>query len=86
MNICAPALVYLILSVIGLFIGAKMFTVIHVIGILLWTFILNFLCSKGYKTLSWILVLLPIIFMFFVIFIAFGFLKAASLSNAVKTN
>ena len=90
MKLCAPALVYLALSVIGLFIGAKMFTLIHIIGILLWTFILNFLCSKGYTTLSWILVLLPIIFMFIVIFSALGFLTAATLTSAtltsVKTN
>jgi hypothetical protein len=68
MKLCTPALIYLVLSVIALFLGAKMFTIMHIIGILLWTFILNYLCSIGYTTISWILVLLPLIFMFFVAF------------------
>jgi hypothetical protein len=72
MKLCTPALVYLVLSVIGLFLGSKMFTVIHILGILLWTFILNYLCSIGLKTVSWILVLLPVIIMFGFIFMALG--------------
>jgi hypothetical protein len=28
---------------------------------MLWTYLLNFLCSKGYSVVSWVLVLLPII-------------------------
>lgn len=78
MKLCAPALVYLVLSVIGLFIGAHMFTIIHVLSILLWTFILNYICSIGYTTLSWILVLLPIIIMVGVIL---GGLSVLSITN-----
>ena len=36
--------------------------------VLLWTWILNFLCKKGFKTLAWIMVLLPFILLFFAMF------------------
>ena len=35
--------------------------------ILFWTFILNALCKAGYKEISWILVLLPIILLFIIL-------------------
>jgi len=35
---------------------------------LLWTWFLNFLCSKGYKSVSWFLVLLPFILILFAMF------------------
>ena len=38
-----------------------------VIYIAVWTFILQLICSRGYETLSWILVLLPILIMFILI-------------------
>ncbi len=38
-----------------------------VIGVLIWTFILNYLCNSGWKGMAWFLVLLPIVFMFVVI-------------------
>jgi hypothetical protein len=66
-RLCTPAIVYLVLSIVALFVGAKVFTIIHVLGIILWTFILNYLCSIGLTTISWILVLLPIIIMFGII-------------------
>jgi energy-coupling factor transporter transmembrane protein EcfT len=31
--------------------------------VLLWVFILNFLCSKGYTLASWLLLILPYVFM-----------------------
>lgn len=37
------------------------------IYILFWTFILNCLCKAGYKEISWILVMLPIILLFIII-------------------
>jgi hypothetical protein len=60
-TLCTPAMVYLVLSIVAMIVGAKMLTIVHVLLVLLWTFLLNFLCSKGYKTVSWILVLLPIV-------------------------
>jgi hypothetical protein len=38
-----------------------------VIGILIWTFMLNYLCNSGWKDVAWFFVLLPIIVMFLVI-------------------
>lgn len=64
MKLCTPAIVYLVLSIIALLIGLKAFTFLHILVIFLWTFVLNFLCSIGLTVVSWILVLLPIIFMF----------------------
>ena len=37
------------------------FFIAKAIYILVWTWILQFLCKKGYKTVSWFLVLLPAI-------------------------
>ncbi len=37
---------------------------LYIIG---WTTILHFLCKNGYKSISWLLVLMPFISMFFVI-------------------
>ena len=35
--------------------------------IFFWTYLLNLLCKKGYKDISWFLVLLPYLFMFVLI-------------------
>ena len=49
-----------------------LFFIAKALYILVWTYILQFLCSKGYKTVSWFLVLLPIIAMFLIIGLAIG--------------
>ena len=38
--------------------------IIKIIYIVFWTWILNLICKDGYKTISWLLVLLPWILMF----------------------
>ena len=38
-----------------------------IIYMLVWTFILNQLCSHGYSKISWFLVLLPLLLMFVII-------------------
>jgi len=43
------------------------FFVFKFLYIVLWTFILNELCSRGWKDLSWFLVLFPILLMFVLI-------------------
>ena len=87
-NLCTPAFVYLLLSVLAFVIIAiqnfgnsnnfclgpynclvpNTFFVFlfEALYILFWTFILNSLCKAGYKEISWLLVLLPLI-LFFVI-------------------
>lgn len=47
------------------------FFVVKALYILFWTYILNMLCKKGFKTVSWALVLLPFLGMFLVIGLVF---------------
>jgi hypothetical protein len=73
-KICTPALLYLILGILSLFIlilskVGIMSIFIKVLFIVVWTFFLNFLCKSGYETISWIFVLLP--FIILIIFILF---------------
>jgi hypothetical protein len=42
-----------------------MIFIAKVLWIILYTYFLNYLCSAGYTSVSWFLVLLPFIFMFF---------------------
>ena len=70
-RICTPAMIYLILAIIQvisglvygtmhlLTVGALMLIVV----ILLWTWLLDFVCKAGYPIISWILVILPILLM-----------------------
>ena len=41
--------------------------VFKTVYILFWTFILNSLCKAGYKEISWLLVLLPILLLFVIL-------------------
>ncbi len=43
------------------------FFTFKIIGVLLWTFMLNFLCDSGLKGVAWFFVLLPIVLMFVII-------------------
>jgi hypothetical protein len=43
--------------------------VVQIVVIVLWTWLLSYLCSKGYSNLSWFLVLLPWILMFLAFFV-----------------
>ena len=92
MFICNPALVYLIMSIISIFGYIYMdyasienyppsYIVIMSIVALLWTWLLNYLCSSGYETISWILVVLPIVLT--VLIILFGIF---ALSKIIKDN
>jgi hypothetical protein len=72
-ELCTPAKIYFAIAVIGaimaLFNRAPLLAVLmKLIFAYIWTYILNWLCSKGLKTLSWVLVLLPYIVLFLVMF------------------
>lgn len=75
MQICSPALLYLIIGVLA--IGGMIFEKISInvvllksLFIIIWTWFLDFLCKKGHSTVSWILVLLPyIIFLIMALFV-----------------
>lgn len=74
--ICTPSLVYLVLAIISfVFMMSQKFSLftmfVKAILIALWTWFLNFLCTKGYSSISWFLVFLPIIIFIFVMLIMF---------------
>jgi hypothetical protein len=63
-KLCTPAKIYfaiaVVASVIALLNGIGLIAVAtKVIFAFIWTYILAWLCDKGYKKLSWFLVLLP---------------------------
>jgi len=43
--------------------------IIKLLCILFWTWILNLICKAGYKWVSWLLVLLPFIMVFFMMWV-----------------
>lgn len=63
-ELCTPAKIYFILAVIS-FVFAMInkvnmqTTLTNLLFAVVWTYILGWLCSKGYKSVSWFLVLLP---------------------------
>ena len=66
-KICTPARLYfaiaVIATIVALFRGATMMHAFwQIFFAFIWTFILGWLCNKGYNSLSWFLVLLPYIF------------------------
>jgi hypothetical protein len=65
-KICTPAKIYfaiaVVASIVALFSGARiMMVAFKLFFAFIWTFILGWLCDKGFKTLSWFLVFLPYI-------------------------
>ena len=84
-ELCTPARVYFLISVITIIIG--LFNQFHFIALLIkggfvlaWTYILNLLCKKGLKAFSWFLVLLP----FFLMFIGF-FMSLTNVREGAET-
>jgi len=64
--ICVPAMLYLILAILALITMAvkncgALCLLFKVLFIAIWTWFLNFLCTKGYTIISWILVILPFV-------------------------
>ena len=65
-KLCTPAGIYFWISIISLlglaFMKFQLLSIgVKFIFVLLWTYFLNYLCSKGYSGISWFLVLLPLI-------------------------
>lgn len=65
--------------------------VVQAVFIVLWTWLLSYLCNKGYSELSWFLVLLPWVLMFLAFFVyvietvkGLFFNTTGSLSNAMR--
>ena len=65
-KLCTPAKIYfaiaVIAGVVALFSGVPIMMVfMKVVFAFIWTYVLGWLCSKGYTSISWFLVLLPYI-------------------------
>ena len=65
-KLCTPAKIYfgiaVIATIIALFSGVSiMLAFTKMLFAFIWTFILGWLCDKGYSSISWFLVLLPYI-------------------------
>ena len=68
MSLCSPALLYLIIGIMAIvsmiFSKTDMQTIaMKGLFVAIWTWFLNFLCSKGHEGISWFLVILPFIVM-----------------------
>jgi len=82
---CTPAQLYLFFAVISILLGFlanfKFVTLlVNTFFVLVWAWILDWLCRKGVGVISWILVLLP-----FIYFTA-AFLLAVDAKDAAKGN
>ena len=68
-NVCAPALIYLVFTltqvIIDIYKKVYNVAITKAIQMVLFTLLLNILCKRGLTFLSWILVLIPFIFMSF---------------------
>lgn len=90
-KICTPAMVYLVVSLFSLvlviFKGMSASSVIiKGLFVLAWTWFLNFLCVKGYKTISWFLVLLPFLLMLAMFVMAVEVVKTNVTPSSQKKN
>jgi hypothetical protein len=67
LNLCPPAIIYLIFSVtqilIDIFKGLYNTAFMKVIVTVMVTLLLNILCEKGLSTISWVIVFIPFILM-----------------------
>ena len=66
--LCTPAKIYFAIAVIAaifaLINGAALMAIfMNLVFAFIWTFVLGWLCNKGYTSISWFLVLLPYIIM-----------------------
>ena len=68
MSLCSPALLYLIIAIMAIlsmiYSKVAMQTVaMKGLFVIIYTWFLNFLCSKGHSSISWFLVILPFVTM-----------------------
>lgn len=70
MKLCSPAFIYFIIAIIGILMSIRRTGIVSgfvsLLFVMVWTWFLNFLCKKGYKIVSWILLFLPFISVFMV--------------------
>lgn len=73
MNLCTPALIYFVMAIASILVLAfsKLSATLlmgKMVFVLAWTWFLNFVCKKGFTTVSWVLVMSPYVCMFMAIF------------------
>jgi len=86
-NLCMPSKVYLVLSVLFLIFTAFntfsymtffvkfIFILLWIIFIGLWSFMINWVCQKGYESISWLLVILTYVFFFLLLLFGIDMMK-----------
>lgn len=89
MDLCTPALVYLVISgltIIYMFYQRSSLEsmILKLVFAGLWVMLLNFLCTKGLETVSWILVILPYVLTGFLMTLILSILKTG-LATGVAT-
>ena len=85
-NLCTPALMYFILAVMSILLLIVNKTTImivfsNIVWVLLWTWFLNFICRKGFTSISWVLVLAP--YVIILLAVATGMVKLSDLQPKV---
>ena len=88
MKLCTPALLYFVLAVISILFmiinkTAAAYVLGNIVGVLLWTWFLNFFCNKGFTIVSWVLVLSPYVIIFLAL--ATGVINMSDLQEARPT-
>jgi len=86
LSMCWPAKIYLVILIISLLFGLYQnfsMTVLLLKAIfgLLWLLLLHYLCTLGYETISWVLLLLPYVFILLVIATTMEVLNVLSVST-----
>ena len=90
MSLCPPALLYLtlyVISVIAQVIGGNFGVGMAIAGLvmaIIWTWLLNYLCSKGYQGISWFLVFLPFVIIILILVLAISLFKGMSPEDKKK--
>lgn len=87
MNLCTPALIYFVMAVASILV--LVFSKVHatilmgkMVFVLAWTWFLNFVCKKGFTTVSWVLVMSPYVCMFMAL--AMGLIQIEEPKKDVK--
>jgi predicted PurR-regulated permease PerM len=85
-QLCTPAKIYFTLAILSIIISLLhgfhvSFLISHLIVTFIWTYFLAWLCKKGYKSISWFLVLAPFIMIFL---IALGVMREIKIISSMN--
>ena len=87
--LCLPAILFLVLSIFSIIIMIfQQFDVltisIKILIVAIWTWFLNYLCSKGHEVISWMLVLLPYLLFLLLLLTTFEMVKRMPQSDIIS--